>query len=105
MVERLVLLTDSAMVSAEELARFLPQEQDSTTPHRAAGVTAVQKPITPAPLVRDYLAAQSHPAQQLEQALRDHGGNQSRAAQSLGLTVRQFSYRLRKLGLHNVDNV
>ena len=28
-----------------------------------------------------------------------HHGNQSRAAQSLGLTLRQFSYRLRKAGL------
>jgi Nif-specific regulatory protein len=26
-------------------------------------------------------------------------GNQTRAAQSLGLTLRQFSYRLRKAGL------
>ncbi|MDP1954836.1 MAG: sigma 54-interacting transcriptional regulator [Polaromonas sp.] len=104
-IERLVLLTDSAMVSAEELQRFLPHEQDSTTPDRPAGVTTVQKPVTPAPVVRDYQAAQSHPAAQLQQALHDHGGNQSRAAQGLGLTVRQFSYRLRKLGLHNVDNV
>ncbi|MDP1742007.1 sigma 54-interacting transcriptional regulator [Polaromonas sp.] len=104
-IERLVLLTDSAMVSAEELQRFLPHEQDSNTPDRPAGVTTVQKPVTPAPVVRDYQAAQSHPAAQLQQALHDHGGNQSRAAQALGLTVRQFSYRLRKLGLHNVDNV
>ena len=34
------------------------------------------------------------PANQLVQA-----GNQSQAAQSLGLTLRQFAYRLRKAGL------
>ncbi|MFO0004231.1 MAG: helix-turn-helix domain-containing protein, partial [bacterium] len=28
-----------------------------------------------------------------------HGGNRSRAAQALGLTLRQFSYRCKKLGL------
>jgi Nif-specific regulatory protein len=101
-IERLVLLSDSAMVSAEELERFLPHEQDSRMPSQPA---ATQQAAVSVPVVRDYLAAQSHPAVQLQQALRDHGGNQSRAAQALGLTVRQFSYRLRKLGLHNVDNV
>jgi Nif-specific regulatory protein len=37
--------------------------------------------------------------EQLQQALAAHHGNQTRAAQSLGLTLRQFSYRLRKAGL------
>ena len=32
-------------------------------------------------------------------ALAQAQGNQSRAAQSLGLTLRQFGYRLRKAGL------
>jgi Nif-specific regulatory protein len=35
----------------------------------------------------------------LQGALAQAQGNQSRAAQSLGLTLRQFSYRLRKAGL------
>ena len=35
----------------------------------------------------------------LQAALSQHVGNPSRAAQSLGLTLRQFSYRLRKAGL------
>ncbi|WP_096696881.1 sigma-54-dependent Fis family transcriptional regulator [Polaromonas sp. AER18D-145] len=103
-IERLVLLTDSAMVSVEELARFLPHEQDGRTPGQPVAPQQAAAAAS-APVVRDYLAAQSHPAAQLQQALREHGGNQSRAAQALGLTVRQFSYRLRKLGLHNVDNV
>lgn len=49
--------------------------------------------------VRDYWPADSHPAQALTEALARHRGNQSRAAQSLGLTPRQFGYRLRKLGV------
>ncbi len=49
--------------------------------------------------VRDYQSAQSHSAQILRDTLMRHQGNQTRAAQSLGLTLRQFSYRLRKAGL------
>ena len=33
----------------------------------------------------------------IEAALAECGGNKSRAAQRLGLTLRQFSYRLAKL--------
>jgi Nif-specific regulatory protein len=42
---------------------------------------------------------------ELHQALAAHGGNQSRAAQALGLTVRQFAYRLRKFDEQNVANL
>jgi Nif-specific regulatory protein len=93
-----VLLTDSAMVSGRELQRFLPTDMG------AAPLAAAQPPPGSA-LVRDYQAVQSHTAAQLRQALAAHGGNQSRAAQALGLTVRQFSYRLRKLGFQSVDNL
>jgi Nif-specific regulatory protein len=95
-IERLVLLSDSTMVSAAELQRFLPSDQ---------GWAPARPEARNQPMVRDYLPAQSHSAAQLTQALDLHGGNQSRAAQSLGLTVRQFSYRLHKMGLHNVDNL
>lgn len=50
-------------------------------------------------LVRDYAPAQSHRVLVLQTALAEHHGNQSRAAQSLGLTLRQFSHRLRGAGL------
>ena len=104
-IERLVLLTDSAMVSGRELERFLPVEQKSAD---AKPQTTKAQAVTPAPqaspLVRPYQAAQSHSAAELQQALAAQGGNQSRAAQATGLTVRQFGYRLRKLGLHNVNN-
>jgi Nif-specific regulatory protein len=53
-----------------------------------------------APLVRDYLPAHSHTLEELQNTLTQHHGNQSRAAQALGLTVRQFAYRLRKGGGH-----
>ena len=106
-IERLVLLTDSTMVSGQELERFLPTGPEAAAPGNALLATPDVKPLAMAagPLVRDYQAAQSHSPAQLQQALAAHGGNQSRAAQAMGLTVRQFSYRLRKIGLHNVDNL
>jgi Nif-specific regulatory protein len=86
-------------VSGRELQRFLPADVGAMPP------MAAPKPVPGPALVRDYQAVQSHTAVQLRQALAAHGGNQSRAAQALGLTVRQFSYRLKKLGLQNVDNL
>ena len=105
-IERLVLLTDSTVVSSQELQRFLPADHDAvpgvTSARSAQAATSAVKPSPPEAshrLVRDYQAVQSHSVAELEQALRAHGGNQSRAAQAMGLTARQFSYRLRKLGL------
>jgi Nif-specific regulatory protein len=41
----------------------------------------------------------SHRPLPMQDALLRHHGNQSQAAQSLGLTLRQFGYRLRKAGV------
>ena len=69
-------------------------------PPAPAAIGAAARPATAQPpLVRDYAPAQSHSVLVLQAALAEHHGNQSRAAQSLGLTLRQFSYRLRKAGL------
>ena len=88
-MERLVLLTDSTVVPAAEMARWLL----GGTPPEAPPPTH-----TP-PLVREYTQAHSHSPETLQAALDLHQGNQSRAAQTLGLTARQFSYRLNKAGL------
>ena len=101
-IERLVLLTDSTMVPAKELRRFLPTDSGSVEATKVAPATVS---ASPQPIVRDYHAVQSHSAEQLQVALRTHDGNQSRAAQAVGLTARQFGYRLRKLGLQSVDNL
>jgi Nif-specific regulatory protein len=95
-IERLVLLTDSAHVSTAELRRFLPALPSQAALPAPPYPSARAARATIGPLVRDYLPAHSHTAEQLEHALALHGGNQSRAAQALGLTVRQFGYRLRK---------
>ena len=98
LIERLVLLADHTLVTAAALERFMPEALSYARP---APASAPIPPALPAAagLVRDYQSATSHDAQTLQDALTRHQGNQSRAAQSLGLTLRQFGYRLRKAGL------
>lgn len=100
-IERLVLLTDSVMVSSKELLRYLPadrqdrqdrQDIKASQPAAATGHASSLSSSPPQTLVRDYQAVQSHSA-----------------AQAMGLTARQFGYRLQKLGVQlgsqSVDNL
>jgi Nif-specific regulatory protein len=96
-VERTVLLTDQAAVSRKEIAAFIPMAGTSGTTSRKPQPAFVQTTPSEAPLVRDYLSRGSHGAEELRRAMERHGGNQSRAAQSLGLTPRQFGYRWNRL--------
>jgi Nif-specific regulatory protein len=93
-IERLVLLAEHPTVTAADLERFLPAAPETVS---AARAMSAPPPVAPPPLVRDWRPSDSHALQELEAALARYGGNQSRAAQSLGLTPRQFAYRLRKL--------
>ena len=93
-VERVVLLSDSAVVPAQALDRML-----QGLPVAAEPGTARATPLPDAGGVRDYWRADSHSTQLLQDTLARHGGNRSRAAQALGMTARQFSYRWDKLGL------
>ena len=99
LVERLVLLTDKTLVTEAALQRFMQQSPVEPTAAHPACALASAPPVPGLALVRDYAPATSHAASTLQTALQAHGGNQSRAAQSLGLTVRQYAYRLRKSGL------
>lgn len=98
LIERLVLLADQPVVHAADLSRFLPEALGNVRPAPASPPPMPAQPAA-AGLVRDYQSATSHDVQTLQAALAQHGGNQSRAAQSLGLTLRQFAYRLRKARL------
>ena len=99
LVERLVLLTDKTVVTEAALQRFMQQSPAEPTAPYSTFTLANAPPLPGLALVRDYVPATSHAASTLHAALQAHGGNQSRAAQSLGLTVRQYGYRLRKSGL------
>jgi Nif-specific regulatory protein len=115
-IERMVLLADAPLVDEAAVQRLLadaPREfrldvlapfgpPASRAPAPVAGTPAPPESPPPAAAVREYWPANSHPAQALQAALARHHGNQSRAAQSLGMTPRQFGYRLRKLGLAEV---
>lgn len=95
-VERTVLLTDQATVSRKEIEAWLPDGKAAKTPPRAIQPLVSGASVRP-PLVREYQSAVSHSVDELRRAMVRHGGNQSRAAQSLGLTARQFGYRWRKI--------
>ncbi len=102
LIERVVLLADRTAVDEAVLRRFMPGGMVAGSLVQPAASDTAPAPLNPAPsapLVRDYRPADSHDAQQLADTLAQHGGNQSRAAQSLGLTLRQFAYRLKKAGL------
>ena len=104
-----MLLADHPLLTAEDLERFMPDAAAAApaTGTQPQGIAAGSvrpepqdaPPAPAAPLVRDYAPAHSHTVDALQAALAQAQGNQSRAAQSLGLTLRQFSYRLRKAGL------
>lgn len=97
LIERTVLMTDHTMVSGPEIKAMLPRI-DGGTPQRASISTdKVNGGVSEVPLVREYLQAHSHGADELRRAMARYGGNQSRAAQALGLTVRQFGYRWKRL--------
>jgi Nif-specific regulatory protein len=112
-IERMVLLSEAPLVDEAAVQRLLadaPREfrlegaAALQLPTGPAGPTAPAVPATPpapaaqaeANAVRAYWPADSHPLPVLQAALTRHHGNQSRAAQSLGMTPRQFTYRLRR---------
>jgi Nif-specific regulatory protein len=56
-------------------------------------------PSSAAMPMRSYSWVREDEAQDLLEALRRAGGNKTRAAMLLGMTPRQFRYRMVKLGL------
>ena len=94
-IERIVLLANGTVISVLEARRFMPAATSS--PQAPPAPPRTTAAATANPVVREYRELHSHSAQELALALALHGGNQSRAAQSLGMTPRQFGYRWRRL--------
>jgi len=92
-----VLLAEGATISAQEVECVIHSEA-ATSPEAPGSL-----PMPTATTVRPYLPAQSHDRQQIEQALAQTHGNKSRAAQMLGLTLRQLNYRLQRLKMAGAD--
>lgn len=110
LIERIVLLAQKPLLDVTDIEAFLPAEdscaveasnepsaRDAFAPPSAMPTSGA--PPHGVPPLRPYRPVGSHPAQALIDALTQCGGNKSRAAQMLGMTVRQFSYRWQKLGL------
>lgn len=96
LLERMVLLAEQPVLSAAEVAAILTLEATRAPSTGSEGATA------PAPEgsahVRHYRLPQPGDAAAIQAALSATGGNKSRAAQRLGMTLRQFNYRLERLG-------
>lgn len=98
-IERLVLLAPRPVLDLADVTAALRLHAPEPMP--ALPASLLPPGIVPAsgePAFRPYLRATSHAPEELKQALARAGGNKSRAAQILGLTERQFAYRLRKDG-------
>jgi Nif-specific regulatory protein len=93
LIERVVLLAEKPVLSAEDIERFMPDTEAEAKRVVAAPPTLDYRHQP----VRPYMSNDSHSADDLREALRIAGGNKSRAAQALGLTARQFNYRWQKL--------
>ena len=89
-LERLALLAETQVITPAAVAAELAHENPAPMEAPAPG---------PAPAVRPYRAVSGGEREQIEQALTASRGNKSRAAQELGLTLRQLNYRIKILGI------
>ena len=89
-IERAVLWSRGGDLSAEHLALTRPSEQ--AQPPRSSGPTGSPGTAEPPSL-------EQWERQLLERALKEEGGNQTKAAQRLGISRDTLRYRMKKYGL------
>ncbi|HEY9449777.1 MAG TPA: sigma-54 dependent transcriptional regulator [Gemmatimonadaceae bacterium] len=103
-IERAVLWSRGPVLGAEHLSLTNPSERAPNTSAPAQGATDV--PVEPGN--RGSAAPDPAPAQMglatweksmIEKALREAGGNQTKAAESLGISRDTLRYRLKKYGI------
>ncbi|MCE2680315.1 MAG: sigma 54-interacting transcriptional regulator [Burkholderiales bacterium] len=101
LMTRLVLMSSQEEIGCEDIRQHLAEEV-MLRPADHFGVIVAETPEQPAEpaLTRAYFEVHSHNDAALRSALETAKGNKSKAAQGLGLTRRQFIYRLEKLGIH-----
>jgi DNA-binding NtrC family response regulator len=90
-LERAVLLADGDRIDAAQLGQLV-------APPLAASASPARADVTP---LADAVAQAERTA--IEQALAACGGNKTRAADRLGISVRTLWYKLRRLGLSTDD--
>ncbi len=104
-LERLVLLAEGATIGERDVAAVLHAETHSQMqlqgqpPAPALMPAGMPETGDAGPRVRAYHPVRESDRAAIEAALRETGGNKSRAAQMLGLTLRQFNYRVKVMGI------
>ena len=91
LIERLVILVGDDQIGELEVKRFIADpklEGQLVAPLHFDGIG-----------VREYSFVQDSNPAQLMAVLKSHHWNQSRASQTLGMTTRQLSYRLKRFGI------
>jgi Nif-specific regulatory protein len=99
-IDDVILILQHEAHIGEHLEAGTTQRSASTPPIETA--TPIEAP--PQPTQRGYGWVRADEAQSLLDALRQTGGNKTRAAMTLGMTARQFRYRLERLGLLDEQN-
>ncbi len=102
-LERAVLQAEGSLLTAEQIEMMLAHESElhpqPSMPTGAPQLTTVksEKVEEAAPRYRPYVRVASQDREQIMEVLQRTGGNQTKAAELLGMTLRQFRYRLAKL--------
>jgi DNA-binding NtrC family response regulator len=94
-VERAMILEDGDMISTRHLPRDISPDTEDAFPRRAR-VSVVERDAT-INLPHDGISLDEVESALLKQALARSGGNQTRAAELLGMSRDKFRYRLKKL--------
>lgn len=108
--ERIVLLARSDLIDEATVDFVLVTEAQGqpieVLPQDVPRQVVVEEPPAPS-IVRSYNAVGSAEKSQIEAALLAHGGNKSRTAKALNLTLRQLNYRIQvlRIEVQRVNNV
>jgi Nif-specific regulatory protein len=94
-LERLALLSENRLISATEAASVIASEAMNESATRPVAEIEATLPGG----LRAYQSVQTSDRASIVQALAMSNGNKSRAAQQLGMTLRQLNYRIQRLGI------
>ncbi len=105
LVKRAALMCTGKVIARELIERILSEEGGihmpmNEPPMAPMGTMPSRGPLMPSAGLRPYVRVREDEGEQILKALREHQGNKTRAAYSLGLTPRQLRYRLQKLDIH-----
>ena len=100
-LERVVLLAEGERIDDAAVEYALVTEAQGQPVDVLAGSRAERatNAAGSASAIRDWRPVAATEGGEIQAALQAANGNKSRAAQALGLTLRQFNYRISKLGL------